>query len=1321
MKNKNALLLSIMLLSVGSVAAQDLQEERGYIKTPNFIPSGLVFTDNYASTLYLVKEGQPTVLVSSPGCGYYYTLSPDQRLLGFKYIAANGYASPAVIDPETGEIRLLHEPVRNAGQVSFTADGRSAYTIDNYLYISDGRRFNLGSYVNIAPVSPDGKMVAFNDADDQIWIMDLGDSRKIRISDGTMGCYYPQWSGDSRKLLFSGFDAVGYVYDLDRGSTYTLGEAHAPTWSDDSQHITFYRKEIEALRLLNSDIYTARFDGSEINRITQTTDMFEMEPRFVNRDGAILYHDYDRRRILVQPVNPSGKSLGNAEVLLQIDDSFTIQFYDLPGKSKSAAMNVPYLHQVYDMPDWFWGYYACAPTTAAMLLAYYKILPEWETFCHSTNPGHISYWGRYVCERYFYRETDYRYADSPNGHTAGQGGYGYMWGTGGSPNSVMADYYKKHGLTVAQAWNTEWNWSAASNQIQSGNPFTLCVWLTGSGHLVLGTGIVEGQHTVICNDPYGNKNTPGYPSYDGLGAVYDWPGYNHGNVNLASAGTGIPWTIAAQYSPIAGADTLVDDFHLGRGFYLHTQEPSSMTYWKDKKNGGYNNHFWWTNSTNSIAIDTCYATWTPVIPDDGYYEVMAFIPALEGLADLVYYSMWDAEGETQVAIDQSGFSDSWVSLGIYILEKGVPARLRLGDATGHAGGKIVFDAVKWVYRAPLQVDFSADVLEGTAPLTVRFTGQADYTPETAAWLWDFGDGGTASVQNPLHIYRNPGNYTVTMRVTYTESGYPETKSDFITVTAAPPGDFALVYPENNSTVLTRMPLFYWTTDAVSADETSAFVMQIRNSDKGGSNAPDLPGSSALDPDIEKFRLFYHSNSDFRNLTPIETDSNYYRPESELIENGEYFWQVEAVTISADTLRSAIWSFKVNSQNSPPAPFTLMNPITGQIITDRRPTFRWQAADDLDIDDAVSYRLTLGTGLDNLQVVYTGEAASYTPSATLLDNNCYYWTVEAIDRSFAVTGNSGGYAEFFINTENDPPSAVSLITPTPNSIETDSRPLFQWTPAVDPDPLDEVNYRLHFWLEGGRVYSIEVDTVSYQGRTLGDNKTWYWTVESYDNSGSAGFADTLRFYRDTYPEPPKAFVTLYPPEGEQFGGNSVEFRWHPATDPDPLDRIRYRLTVTGDWYDPSTYQIFEELNDTTLQIDLQGNSSYSWLVEAVDKDEQSTPANDGQPLHFRIDATGIDPAESLPETYALHRNYPNPFNPATVICYDLPEHTRTLLTIYDIRGNRIRTLVNRLETPGFKSAVWDATDDSGKTVGAGIYIYRLDTGPFSQSERMLLLK
>ena len=93
----------------------------------------------------------------------------------------------------------------------------------------------------------------------------------------------------------------------------------------------------------------------------------------------------------------------------------------------------------------------------------------------------------------------------------------------------------------------------------------------------------------------------------------------------------------------------------------------------------------------------------------------------------------------------------------------------------------------------------------------------------------------------------------------------------------------------------------------------------------------------------------------------------------------------------------------------------------------------------------------------------------------------------------------------------------------------------------------------------------------------------------------------------------------------------------------------------------------------------------------------------------------------PTKYSLNNNYPNPFNPLTTISYDLPEDGFVNVTIYDILGRQVKTLVNGYQKAGYKSMKWNGTNDQGRMVSAGMYFYHLQSGKFSKVRKMILLK
>ena len=96
-------------------------------------------------------------------------------------------------------------------------------------------------------------------------------------------------------------------------------------------------------------------------------------------------------------------------------------------------------------------------------------------------------------------------------------------------------------------------------------------------------------------------------------------------------------------------------------------------------------------------------------------------------------------------------------------------------------------------------------------------------------------------------------------------------------------------------------------------------------------------------------------------------------------------------------------------------------------------------------------------------------------------------------------------------------------------------------------------------------------------------------------------------------------------------------------------------------------------------------------------------------------------ETLPIIYNLYNAYPNPFNPVTTLRYDLPENTHVSITIYNMLGSEVKPLINQAQDAGYKSVIWDATNDYGKLVSAGVYLYQIQASEYMQTKKMVLLK
>ncbi len=263
------------------------------------------------------------------------------------------------------------------------------------------------------------------------------------------------------------------------------------------------------------------------------------------------------------------------------------------------------------------------------------------------------------------------------------------------------------------------------------------------------------------------------------------------------------------------------------------------------------------------------------------------------------------------------------------------------------------------------------------------------------------------------------------------------------------------------------------------------------------------------------------------------------------------------------------------------------------------------------------------------------------------------------------------------------------------------------------------------------FSVYISGVGWY--TLG-NDVGYWPFSSvYDYTPF----QLGRIYLSDAPSVPDKPILVFPPNGTE-GAVDQAFLWEPA-----LRATSYQLQIDDDSTFANSLIIDTTVTTNGCFVTDLPDTSIWWRVRGINSYGEGPWSDSAKytDIEFPTDET-----DDLVAKFSLSQNYPNPFNPATTIPFTVhgsrktvnsPVHTtqksiygsqltvnspiHTTLTIYNILGQRVKTLVDEDKLPGEYKIIWDGKDDKGNSVSSGIYFYRLKAGEFTEVKKMLLIK
>jgi len=495
---------------------------------------------------------------------------------------------------------------------------------------------------------------------------------------------------------------------------------------------------------------------------------------------------------------------------------------------------------------------------------------------------------------------------------------------------------------------------------------------------------------------------------------------------------------------------------------------------------------------------------------------------------------------------------------------------------------------------------------------------------------------------------------------------------FTTVSGLPPAAPVLLSPTNGSAEVPVTPLIDWS---------------------------DSPGAA-------KYRIQVSAYSSFAVLwidDSSSTVSQYQVNPGILAYNSGYFWRVKAKNDAGwGNYQSAFRFF--TQVTPPPQPPVLQSPVNGASNVPLEAVLDWS-----DVQGAVKYRIQASAeiGFTSPLADDSGLTSSgYTVLPGVFSNNTqYFWRV-SVKKGTSWSSFSAPWGFTTVTAVNPPALHYPILRDTGVVVT----PGFEWsnTPGA-------LKYRLQvsaysnfavLWID---MYVTDTSYLTPPG-ILAYNSRYFWRVKTVRSVDSSGYSAVWNFFTkitpgtDNIPPPVGSVVLDLPP--------------HRGTD----SKVSQTLEVCKDTLFAES--VFEQRN-VTGQVEipaamLDEYSTYFWRIRNGE-DKKAAAKIYVFATYELVEPVLSRPGDlTVPEKFALYQNYPNPFNPDTKIRFDIAgkynEAVKVDLSIYDVLGRQVVTLISKDMNPGTYEAIWDAADSP-----SGIYFFRLTTTRFTDAKKMILLR
>jgi len=641
-------------------------------------------------------------------------------------------------------------------------------------------------------------------------------------------------------------------------------------------------------------------------------------------------------------------------------------------------------------------------------------------------------------------------------------------------------------------------------------------------------------------------------------------------------------------------------------------------------------------------------------------------------------------------------------------------------------------------------DFTADPSFGPAPLVVNFVNNSLNDP--LEFLWDFGDGTSSTEEEPTHEYTAPGVYDVWLAaVNHCETWDTLLIQDCIKVAGFNVNLVDSTHERFSKNFRFSIDTLFGSFDkAVSLrtvkrtqPERGSYTIQLDNttmntgdtSNVNVSLTKDLSGGTyefaliakSIEQEgesvLDTLLLDFYSSP--MQLIAISVDSIVF-DSTQVDSTAEYRLRIQNTSALADQMELAIESITIEGATvfnaSPTSIVVPPGPSSVEIRVTFAPvdTTRYDATMTIYSDDPVSpenivYLTGLGIPERVLPYVTYTEPEGGT-QAVLISSTIDIYLSEGIDT---------------LNSPIPPVSVISGVQPegVPGSIEYITSLPHGWIVRFTPDdvfpPLSAISATVSGDVVDAAGNNLDGDRDGIAEGSPDDDFVFGFTTGpgvfpgDANNDGVVNEIDVLPlgvFWMMTGPERADGFEWMMHPAyaWDEIAATYADCNGDSTINELDLQVIGMNWGRTHSWGSP------------TFQLEDYDMRQHRGAFESIYFALGSNPDNEFAQKVMEVILKYVS-IEAGPDQFLLSQNFPNPFNPNTYIQYNLPSDCHVTLSIHNILGQTVATLLDENQSAGSRRVMWDGRSDAGDVLPSGIYFYRLNACGFSQVKKMIMLR